>query len=169
MGTYDKNADGLHMHYGTRDAEDRARTDRQNKVSMNILGENIVADPTTSDAVKAEQMQGAVIPSGALITSATLVVTEAFTSSGSATLDIGTFNSDSGAAVDADGIDAAIAISSVLDTAGELVTCDGAQVAKAAGGTALTAAAYIVPSYNTAAFTAGAARLEVEYIIPKNS
>ena len=169
MGTYTKNADGLNQHYGTRSKDYRARATRQNKVTMNIIGEDLVDNVAASDATKAEWVKGAVIPSGALITSAKLFVTEAFTSSGAAVLDIGTFNADTGAAIDDDGIDAAVAISSVLDTAGELVTCNGAQVAGASGGTALTAAAIICPSYDTAAFTAGAARLEVEYIVPQNS
>ena len=169
MGTFTKNADGLNQHYGTRSADYLARATETNKVTLNIIGEDLI-DAITSDAQKAQWVRGAVLPSGALITSAKLFVTETFASaSTTGTLDIGTYNADTGAAINDDGIDAAVAIASVLATAGELVTCDGAQVASAAGGTALTAAGIIVATWDTQAFTAGAARLEVEYIIPQNS
>ena len=104
--------------------------------------------------------QEAFIPSGSYITSASLLVTTAFTSGGSATLTIGTYEQD-GTPIDADGIDATIAVADLA--ANKAVACDGAQV----GGTALvTADSYIKAKYATAAFTAGAAKLVIEYIEP---
>ena len=76
----------------------------------------------------------AYIPAGSYITKATLVVTTAWTSGGSGTLGIGLQNS-AGSAIDADGIDAAIAKTALaVNTA---VACDGALV----GGTATVGAA----------------------------
>jgi len=168
MGTYTKNADGLARHYGTRDTDHLARAegDNHNTVVMTIHGESVPADPAASDATKAQYVRGAVIPSGAQIVTARLVVTEAFTSASSTgTLTVGTYNADSGAALDADGIDATVALSGVLDTVGTVVTCDGADVA----GAALTAAASIACLWGTKALTAGTARLEVTYIVPNNT
>jgi len=101
------------------------------------------------------------IPAGSFIKSASLVVTAAFTSGGAATLTIGAYD-QAGTAIDADGIDAAIALAAV--GADKAVACDGALV----GGTATVGSddAYIKANYGTAAFTAGAATLVIEYIEP---
>lgn len=100
------------------------------------------------------------LPAGAIIVNADLVITTPFTSGGSATLTIGTYNA-AGTAVDADGIDAAIALTAI-DADGDVVQCDGAQVSGlvTVGG----AAAYVGWNYGTAAYTAGAAKLIIEYI-----
>lgn len=105
--------------------------------------------------------QEAFIPAGSYITAASLVVTTAFASGGAATLTIGAYN-QAGSAIDADGIDATIALAAV--GADKAVACDGALV----GGTATvgSADAYIKANYGTAAFTAGAAKLVIEYIEP---
>lgn len=100
------------------------------------------------------------IPANAIIVNADLVITTPFTSAGAATLTIGTYNA-AGTAIDADGIDATIAITAI-DADGDVVQCDGAQVSGlvTVGG----AAAYVGAIYGTAAFTAGAAKLIIEYI-----
>ena len=100
------------------------------------------------------------LPAGSIIVNADLVVTTPFTSGGSATLTIGTYNA-AGSAIDADGIDNAIALTAI-DADGDVVQCDGAQVSGlvTVGG----AAAYVGWNYGTAAFTAGAAKLIIEYI-----
>ena len=102
----------------------------------------------------------AMIPAGAIIVNADLVITTAATSGGSATLTIGTYNA-AGSAVDADGIDAAIALTAI-DADGDVVQCDGAQVSGVV--TVGSAPVYIGALYGTAAFTAGEAVLIVEYI-----
>ena len=100
------------------------------------------------------------LPAGSIIVNADLVVTAPFTSGGSATLTIGTYNA-AGTAIDADGIDAAIALTAI-DADGDVVQCDGAQVSGlvTVGG----AAAYVGWNFGTAAFTGGAAKLIIEYI-----
>jgi hypothetical protein len=102
----------------------------------------------------------AMIPAGAIIVNADLVITDAATSGGSATLTIGTYNA-AGTAVDADGIDAAIALTAI-DADGDVVQCDGAQVSGVV--TVGSAPVYIGAIYGTAAFTGGEAVLIVEYI-----
>ena len=101
----------------------------------------------------------AYIPANALIVSAHFVVDAAFTSAGAATLDVGLFNA-AGTAIDADGIDADIAIAAM--GADAAVVCDGVL----ADGTQNVGAAnaYVGFSYETAVFTAGSGKLVIEYI-----
>ncbi len=100
------------------------------------------------------------IPAGAIIVNADLVVTAAFTSGGSAALNIGTYLA-SGTAVAATGIDSAIALTAI-DAIGDVVQCDGAQVSALV--TVGTAPVYVGWEADTALFTAGAAKLIIEYI-----
>lgn len=101
----------------------------------------------------------AFIPAGSIILGATWVTTTEATSGGSATLTIGTYTA-AGAAIDADGIDATIALSA-MNSVGETVRCDGAHLTTAGY---VSADAYIGLIYGTAAFTAGAGKLVIEYI-----
>jgi hypothetical protein len=98
------------------------------------------------------------IPAGSVILSATLIMTDAATSGGAATLTIGTYDA-AGTAIDADGIDATVALTAI-DADGETVRCDGAHLTTAGY---VAANAYIGAIYGTAAFTAGTAKLVVEY------
>ena len=100
----------------------------------------------------------AYIPSGAVVTSAYTIVDTAFTSGGLATLSVGLYNA-AGTAIDADGLDATVAVADL--GANKVVAGDGALV----GAEKLTANAYIGAIYGTAAFTAGAAKIVVEYIL----
>lgn len=100
------------------------------------------------------------IPANAVIINADLIMSTAATSGGSATLTIGTYNS-AGTAVDADGIDATIALTAI-DAIGDVVQCDGAQVNGLV--TVGTAPVYVGWIYGTAAFTAGAATLVIQYL-----
>jgi hypothetical protein len=114
--------------------------------------------PSLSDAVAAADLENAaVIPADALLVSARLFVTTAFAGA-TATLDIGTYKAADNTAEDDDGIDAAIAVGTLVDNA--VITCDGADV-----GTVVTGEGFkIGASYDTAAFTAGEATLVIEYI-----
>lgn len=98
----------------------------------------------------------AFIPAGAYITKAHLVVTTA--AAGGTSINFGLANA-AGTAIDADGIDAAVATAALAANKG--VACDGALV----GGTATVGAAdAYVTTANTGTFTAGAATLVIEYI-----
>lgn len=98
------------------------------------------------------------IPAGSLILRADLVMTAAATSGGSATLTLGTYDS-TGTAIDADGIDAAVALTAI-DAIGETVRCDGAHLTT---GGYVASNAYIGAIYGTAAYTAGVGKLYIEY------
>lgn len=153
------NADGLEVltagEQGTAAKRGTSLSSQKKSLVMTITGTEVpssVATPQDHDAF---------IPAGSYITGAHLLVTTAFTSGGSATLTIGTYT-QAGAAVDADGIDAAVALAAI--GADKAVACDGAAV----GGTATVGGAdvYVEAIYGTAAFTAGEAKLVIEYIEP---
>jgi hypothetical protein len=152
------NADGLFVI--TNNAQGAARDNglnAQNGVKTMVFELKDATKLGTSDVNP--QPNDAFIPAGSYITKASLVVTTAFTSGGSATLGIGLQQAD-GSIIDADGIDAAIAVADLA--ANKAVVCNGALV----GGTATVGAAnaYMSVVYGTAAFTAGAAKLVIEYI-----
>lgn len=151
------NADGLEVltagEQGTAAKRGTSLSSQKKALVMNITGTEVpssVATPQDHDAF---------IPAGSYITGAHLIVSTAFTSGGSATLTVGSYT-QAGAAVDADGIDAAVAVAALV--ADKAVACDGALV----GGTATVGGAdvYIEAIYGTAAFTAGEAKLVIEYI-----
>lgn len=153
------NADGLVVGFGTHTVDNETSAKPSVKgliqqVSLKIVGENL-KDAAVPDALQAAN--SVTIPAGSLIKSAVLIVTETFTSGGSAVLDIGTINASTGTIVDDDGIDAAIDVA-VL-TANADITGDGAQV-----GAVVAVPVKLYASYDTAAFTAGEATLVVEYI-----
>lgn len=103
----------------------------------------------------------AYIPAYSWIKSATLQVEVPFDSAGDAgTLDLGLAQAN-GTLISADGIDVDIA-QGAIDAKGDVVVCNGSLV----GGVASVGAndAYVVASYETAAFTAGKAKLLIEYI-----
>ena len=153
------NADGLEIltagEQGTAAKRGTSLSSQKKALVMTITGTEVPSAAATP------QDHDAFIPAGSYITSASLIVSTAFASGGSATLTIGTYT-QAGAAVDADGIDAAIALAAI--GADKAVACDGAAV----GGTATVGGAdvYIEAIYGTAAFTAGEAKLVIEYIEP---
>ena len=153
------NADGLEVltagEQGTAAKRGTSLSSQKKALVMNITGTEVPASVATP------QDHDAFIPAGSYITSASLIVTTAFTSGGSATLTIGTYQQDA-SVVDAVGIDATIAVADLV--ANKAVACNGAAV----GGTATVGAAdvYIEAIYGTAAFTAGEAKLVIEYIEP---
>lgn len=101
-----------------------------------------------------------VIPANSVIINADLIIeTAADSAADNATLTIGLYTA-AGAAIDADGIDATIA-QSAIDAQYDVVQCDGDLV----NGVLTTGAnaGYIGMIYGTAAFTAGAAKLVVQY------
>jgi len=99
-----------------------------------------------------------VLPANTFLKSATLYVDTAFTSAGSATLELG-FQQKDGTVIDADGIDS-IAVASL--TADSWTVNDGALVGASIG--ALDAQISIDDA--TAVFTAGTGRLVLEYYLP---
>jgi hypothetical protein len=152
------NADGLEVRFTGPEAN-------QSGAGVSTLGavKNLIVDFTFSEAITAAAWSHeAFIPAGSYIKAATLIVTEAANTSGTATLTIGLAEKD-GTVIDADGIDATIA-ETVLDDTNIVVKCDGAL----AGGTVTIGAkngyVYTTPTTGADAFTAGKGRLVIEYI-----
>ena len=162
------NIDGLTQQYGTKESQNHLT--RSHRVA-GAVGQLVIdfdvdnlpgfdeGDDQSSTMTRFSEQQ-AFLPAHAWIMSATLLVTEEFDSAGNnSTLTIGTYEKD-GTAIDADGIDAAIA-EAAMD-AGDVVLCDGDQV----GATSVVAD---VPAYIRATVanspTQGAARLVIEYVL----
>lgn len=154
------NADGLTvlMHEEQGEVE---TTGRVGPIRQSIVVD--LADATTlgTSYSTAAGPTEAFVPANALIVDAHFITETAFTSGGSATLSIGLYNA-AGSAIDADGIDATVALTAI-DAVGESVVCDGAKVDGT--DTVGTADAYVGFIYGTAAFTAGAGKLVIEYIL----
>lgn len=154
-------------HYGVRTIGNYGG---ETQLVGNMHNTKVVIKGTELDDTFADVLQDVAVPAGAIIQSCTLRVTEAFVGA-TATLDIGWYYiNSSGAltALDADGIDAAIAVTAI-DAIGDTIVCDGALAGASALGDQLaeTASSYFVgASYNTAAFTAGEAELSIEWYMP---
>jgi len=151
------NPDGLAVGFGTRTEEKNSGT----KVSLGGQRQQVIVDIKGTElldvSVAAQLIYGVTIPAGALLESAKIVVDSAFLSGGVAVLDVGLYNAATGAEIDDDGIDAAVAIAA-LET-NDVVACDGALI-----GTILANNSKIGVTFDAFAYTAGVARLVVEYI-----
>lgn len=111
-----------------------------------------------TDATWTPRANDAFLPAGAVVLKATTVVDTAATSGGSAVLDLGLYEAD-GTIIDDDGIDAAVAVAAL--TADAVIDNDGASVAARVGSNN----AYVGATYDTAAFTAGAVQVVIEYLV----
>ena len=155
------NADGLYVltFGGQGVVQDKGVTTVSNRQQMVVNFADFTAIGTSFGASNIDP-NDPFIPAGSVIVGATLVMTTAATSGGAATLTIGTYDA-AGAAIDANGIDDAVALTAI-DANGEVVRCDGAQAAGSLG--YVTVNAYVGAIYATAAYTAGAAKLIIEFI-----
>jgi len=170
MANYYTNDDGLVRRFGTFDTVTKPvvrvvpgnglRKTLVVDFDFNHLGATVatwftqdVGGGTTPDSPSGEN---AFIPNGSLIESAKLMVKTAWLSSDAATMNIGLYERDN-TVIDADGIDAVIAVGAL--TADTDIACDGADI-----GTVTTADAYIGADWDDFAWTAGTARLLVEFI-----
>jgi hypothetical protein len=161
------NSDGLNVRFGL----EKGGVAKEGVISTmgdeSVLQVKIVGvDLGSADApIATHPLAG--IPTGAHLISATLYVTEAFTSGGSGTLTLGLWNDDGDgtfSVIDADGIDATIA-KTALDAIGDHVACDGALVGTGTAAIAGTGdrPVFVSGLYATAAFTAGKADLIIKY------
>lgn len=169
MGQYTNN-DGLTRFYGSSEASAVAGQPGKlhtagaiKQLEIDLVHDNLVGfnadldnDGTLDGFVN---ILTPVIAANSYIKAATIVVSEDWATSNSATLTVGLYEAD-GTVIDADGIDAAIA-ASALDL-GDVVECDGALVA--GGVTVGTADAYVRAVIDTGAFTTGEAKLVIEFI-----
>lgn len=170
MGEFTHNT-GVTQQYGPRDAETALTRKAQGfGVREELIVDFTYADVNSTDGSawwKRDASGGATpdspmksnayIPANATLMLATLIVNTAFTSAGAATLSLGLCQR-AGTVIDADGIDATIAKATLA--AGAVVACDGALVGVDVGAND----AFVYGLYGTAVFTAGSARLVLEYI-----
>ena len=162
------NKDGLHVSYGT---EQGASHNRPGEVSTTSSVKQVIVPIVYNDLPGKDSdanndgtldsfsgMQPA-IPAGAMLKSATLVVGTAFTtnSTGAIALNLGLYQKG-GTAIDADGIDVALAAAAL--EAGDTVVCDGALVGKTIGAND----GYIAATSDGAALKSGAGKLVIEFI-----
>ena len=162
------NEDGLNIRYGTEQAAPVKPTVAQvlefgnkRQVVVDFTYDNLpdVTVDTDNDGTNdAYSDWDVAIPANAYITEAVLQVTEAF--AGGTSMNFGLYQKDD-TVIDADGLDAGVTTAAMADN--RVVDMDGALV----GGTAnigdedgyLKVAA-------TGTFTAGAARIVIEYVVP---
>ena len=154
------NDDGLTVQFGAQRTADRGATSgAMSRMVVNITATDLPGFTTDSnnDGTN-DSFDGGdpYIPAGSYITNAYLVVTTAF--AGGTSINFG-LNELDGTVIDADGLDAGVATAAMA--ANRAVAMDGALV----GGTVTVGAddAY-VKADATGAFTAGAAKLVIEYI-----
>lgn len=151
------NSDGLEVGFGVRDSKNDAGSTVETKGNVEVFQMVLDFDELPAASGTAPSSKSVPIPAGAVINDAVLQVLEAFDAAGAATLTIGLKNS-AGTAIDADGIDAAIALTAI-DAVGDTVQCDGALVGTDIG----TADGYIAVDVGTGPYTAGQAVLTIEY------
>ena len=118
-------------------------------------------DPTVKALPVAADIEGSfpMIPAGSYITRASVISETTFTAAGAATLDIGLAQLD-GTVIDLNGIDAVIALAAL--TSQDVVACNGVLVDGVL--TVGTADAYVYFTVGTGPYTAGKAKLVIEYI-----
>lgn len=160
------NSDGLVVGFGTHSVDNNVPAEDANggafKVAKLFITGTALEDTVTVASLPPQSLR---LPRGTTIKSAKFQVVVPFTSGGAATLDIGTFAADA-TADDADGIDAAIALTAI-DAIGEVVVCDGALVnGTIPAGATSNSEVIIAASYNAAVYTAGTGILTVEYSLP---
>jgi hypothetical protein len=160
---------GVNAHYGPRTTDKTGGGVYTNKLDNDILELEFSYDDLPDENTAFKHL----IPANAAILRAELVVLTAF--AGGTSYDIGLVQ-DGGSAIDADGIDAAIALASI-NAVGARVRCDGALVAAetvdATSASTTEPLIYSQPTIGsnagsvkvaaTGTFTAGKARLVIEY------
>lgn len=160
------NEDGLNIRYGQEQAKPVPPTAAQvlkfgakRQLVLDFTYDNLPNVSVDSDNDGTLDQYGnweVAIPAGSLITAAYLTVHEAF--AGGTSYNFGLYQQDD-TVIDADGLDAAVATAALTDNAG--IVMDGAMV-----GTGVGANDAYVKVAATGTFTAGAAKLVVEYIHP---
>lgn len=168
------NQDGLNVGFGVRTGADGYLVDA-NSAGLEKSGvmRIVLADLEDTDSVTAASPgfgfgHAIYIPRGSLIVDANLITTVATTGSG--TLDIGTYDRDSSSisADVADGIDVDI-VAADFNALGETVQCDGTLVnALIQVGATSDSDVVIIAAFQSSAFTAGECELHLKWIEPQS-
>lgn len=161
MGWY--NSDGLYVKYGVEEAT-TARAGEYLTTGPQQLIELVIDPMTGLGSSAAVQERNLVIPKNARIEKVELITTTAATSGGSATLSVGTVDTDYSSNAADGGLINASALTT-HDAAGETtVLTVGSTGAGTLIGTTLSSNKVITAKYGTAAYTAGAVRVRIYYV-----
>lgn len=140
-------------HYGLREIEDKLPSKYAGSNGKNVLNYTFNYDDLPVAGLDEAILR---LPANCRISRATLRVITAF--AGGTSYNLGLQEED-GSVIDADGIDAAVALTAI-DAIGDVVLCDGALVGTLVG---IGAARGQLVVAATGTFTAGKAQLEIEY------
>ena len=143
---------GVQVHYGARNTNEKFGGSYGTKDGNKMAEYTFTYDDLPAEGTGEMQFS---FPAYSKILSARLEVLTAF--AGGTSYNLGLYQSD-GTVIDADGIDAAVALASI-DARGDLIECDGALI-----GASIGAAAGELRVAATGTFTAGKAKLVVEYM-----
>ncbi len=150
------NEDGLQVRFDLERSATRVDGSTAAKERLLIVDLPDATAVADTDTAAPTNLDEAFIPAGAYVTEAIFYVDTAFTSGGSAVLDIGLKQAD-GTNIDDDGIDA-IAVAALTVRSG--TACDGALLPSK-----MQYDSYVMFTRDTAAFTAGAGRVVIKYIV----
>ena len=156
------NEDGLVVRFNLERATEMPGGSTQENVHSTLVHKFTFSDVANTDTA-APNPHEAFIPAGSVITRAMLYVTTAFVGA-TAVLDVGLKLAAGTNTADAGILSTAI---TTIDATGDVVIGDGAYVLQETGdltGIRLTADQYIMTTWDTAALTAGAGTLVVEYM-----
>lgn len=165
------NSDGLLIKFGT----DKARAERGGEYSALGNGSHVVSLmidlaslPTAASGNEQIQCDNVTIPNGAFITKVRVTVVEEPTTSGSPNLDLGLVDQDRSTEIDFNGL---LAATDTWETGGSdlgLVTeyVKGSTEVGALVGTKITNTGLITASADTADWTDGTVKVDIEYFMP---
>ena len=150
-----ENVNGRQTHYGALPSDNKfggevAEGGAQRELRLTFSYDDLPAADANNEML-------ASLPSGAAITEAYIKVLTAMDGT-SGTLTVGVSQADGGGAIDADGIDAAVAQAAL--TAGAVITCDGALI----GGSALSEKG-VIAATTGGTVTAGRFEVVVKYLL----
>jgi hypothetical protein len=164
------NADNLFVRYGTNEAtvqrggDYKRLADGQHIVSVIV---DLATLPTAASGNEQIVAEGVLIPNGALISKIRVTVLEEPTTSGSPNLDFGLVDQDRSTEIDFNGfLAAADAFETGTDLGAVVEYVKGTTEAGALVGTVLTNTGLLTCSADTADWTDGTVRLDVEYYMP---
>lgn len=158
------NSDGLYLKTGTQEAVLSTAGEYRNDGPQHVV-EVTIYDMTVLGTASAIMDDVTFVPKNARIDKVD-VITDTVCTGTNAVMNVGLTRRDRSTAIDADGLVAAIPVTS-LDGAGETTSLTaGATYAGALIGTTLANNGYIAADYDTAAFTAGKVTIRVYYRFP---
>jgi hypothetical protein len=153
------NDDGLYIRYGTEEAAlakggQYSGTGPTEVIEFSITGTDLADAAAIVDRVT-------VLPDNVQIEQIDILVDTAFTSAGSAVLDIGVVDLDETSNADDDALVAAVALGAIDAIGDKVELIQGTSGHGALVGTKTTKNTFVTASYDTAAFTAGEARVRI--------